>query len=213
MLAGEGAGGGRLMETTSPDVVVTKNPGKRRRNWWKVAFFVVLLAFEVTREMLVLNEAEGAVPNASAHVFSYDGYVRVQGSWKRIDGGGKLVPGTVTIECRQETGRCIEASTSLNDKYVHAPDLSWFDATFTPQAVTYVNDMPDCARYSVRIDLDMKKAFAVRQKKQNPSNPNCAALEERIEMQIADGYEVHTEGDRFRGRFVPVVRMIAAVFD
>ena len=201
------------MNAASADAEVNGAQATRRWNWWKVAFVIVLLAFEIMRELFVLNEAEGAVPNETAHVFSYQGFVQVQGSWKRIDGGGSLVPGTVTIECTQETGRCLEASSMISDKYVFAPEVSWFDASFTLEAVSYVNDVPDCARYSVRIDLEMKKAFAVRQKKANPTNENCKLLEERIEMQIADGYETHTAKDPFEGHFVPLVKLLAAVID
>jgi hypothetical protein len=201
------------MDAGSSDVVATER-SKHRRNWWKVGFFVALLAFEFTRELLVVTEAQGAIPNASAQVFSYDGFVKVEGSWKRIDGGGSLVPGTVVIECRRESGQCLEASTMIHDEYVYAPDLSYFNATFTPDSVSYVNDVPDCAKYSVRIDLEMKKAFAVRQKKAQATNPACAALENRIEMQIADGYETHTaEHDPFKGHFVPILSLLKAIFD
>lgn len=115
---------GAVMEANTNATLVSHKRTPRRRNWWKVGFFVALLAFEFTRELLVLTEAQGATPNAMAHVFSYDGFVTVQGSWKRIDGGGSLVPGTVTIECRRETGQCVEASTMINDEFVHAPDQS-----------------------------------------------------------------------------------------
>ena len=182
---------------------------KPRRNWWKAAFFVVLIAFELTREFAVLAGAEGARPNTPAHLFSYDGYVNAQGSWKRIDGGGALVPGTVTIECQRETGRCLEASVMVSEQYVYAPEIDWFDARFSPDAVSYENDRPDCARYSVRLDLKMQKVFAVRDRKENPSNSNCANLERRIEMQLGDGFEFSRTG--LDGHFVPIIGAIAAL--
>lgn len=180
---------------------------KPRRNWWKAAFFVVLIAFELTRELAVLAGAEGARPNTHAHLFSYGGYVSAQGSWKRIDGGGALVPGTVTIECQRETGRCLEASVMVSEQYVYAPEIDWFDARFSPDAVSYENDLPDCARYSVRLDLKMQKVFAVRDRKENPSNPNCANLERRIEMQLGDGFE--SSRTALDGHFVPIIGAIA----
>lgn len=182
---------------------------KPHRNWWKAAFFVVLLAFELTREIAVLGAAEGARPNTNAHLFSYGGYVRAQGSWKRIDGGGALVPGTATIECQRETGRCLEASVRVSEQYVYAPEIDWFDARFSQDAVSYENDQPDCARYSVRLDLKMQKVFAVRDRKENPSNPNCANLERRIEMQLGDGFE--PSRTTLDGHFVPIFRAIAAL--
>lgn len=182
---------------------------KSRRNWWKIAFFIALLAFELTREIAVLESAQGAQPNTNSHLFSYGGYVRTQGSWKRIDGGGALVPGTVTIECQRETGRCLEASVMVSKQYVYAPEIDWFDARFSPDAVSYENDRPDCARYSVRLDLKMQKVFAVRDRKENPSNPNCANLERRIEMQLGDGFE--SSRSQLGGHFVPIIGAIAAL--
>lgn len=187
----------------------TDPPAKSRRNWWKVAFFVSLFALELAREIAVLAVAAGASPNASAIVFSLGGYVKAQGSWKRIDGGGPLMPTTVTIECRRETGKCVEASTSIHDEYVYAPELDWFDATFSQDAVSYVNDFPVCARYSVRLDLKMQKVFAVRERKKNPTNPNCTNLEQRIEMQLADGHE--SKRNTSEGHFVPIFSAIAAL--
>lgn len=202
------------METSTSAVVIGDKSSRPRRNWWKAGFFVALISFEFTRELLVLTGAQGATPNSMAHVFSYDGYVNVEGSWKRIDGGGSLVPGTVTIECRRETGQCVEASVMIHDEYVCAPDLSHFNATFTPDTVSYINDIPDCAKYSVRIDLEMKKAFAVRQRKPNPTNENCKLLEDRIEMQIADGYDTHmAEHDPLKGHFVPIIQLLKPLFD
>lgn len=129
----------------------------RRRRWngWKIAFFVVLILFELAREVAVLEGAQGAVPNGTAIVFSYEGSATAKGRWSRIDGGGRLMPAVVTIDCRKELGRCVEASTMISDKYVYAPELDWFDATFGDDAISYENDIPNCARYSVRIDLKL----------------------------------------------------------
>lgn len=184
---------------------------KARRNWWKVAFFALLFVFELTREIAVISAAGVAQPNSQATMFQWEGFVRAEGSWKRIDGGGKLVPGTVTIECRPERKECTEASVRVMDDYVFAPELDHFAATFTADAVTYVNDVPDCAKYSVRLDLALKKVFAVRERKEAPANPNCALLEKgRIEMQLGDGYDSDT--DPLQGHFVPLLRLLGAIF-
>lgn len=187
----------------------TDPPAKSRRNWWKVAFFVSLFALELAREIAVLAVAAGASPNASAIVFSLGGYVKAQGSWKRIDGGGPLMPTTVTIECRRETGKCVEASTSIHDEYVYAPELDWFDATFSQDAVSYENDSPACTRYSVRLDLKLQKVFAVRERKENATHPICANLERRMEMQLGDGFD--SKRDTWGGHFVPILSAISAL--
>lgn len=185
-------------------------PAKARRNWWKPAFFVVLIAFEIARESAVVSAAAGPVPNTFARIYSSDGFVTAEGTWKRIDGGGELVPSTVSIECRQQTGQCLEATTSIYDDHVFPPDLSYSRATFAEDSVSYVNDFPSCATYSVRIDLRMKKAFAVREKKANVSNPDCSRLEERIEMQLANGRDI--KKDPLNGHFVPIFRLLSAIF-
>lgn len=190
------------------DIANASDP-KPRRNWWKLAFFVSLAAFEIAREIAVLASVERAQPNTYAHLFSNGGYIRAQGSWKRIDGGDPLVPGTVTIECQQDTGRCLEASVMVSEKYVYAPEIDWFDAQFSRDAVTYENDIPDCARYSVRLDLKMQKVFAVRDRKENPSNPNCAKLERRIESQLGDGFEPNK--NNIEGHFLPIIAIVSAI--
>ncbi len=182
---------------------------KRHFNWWKIAFFAALLALEFAREVAVVNIAAGAQPSPINHVFSTDGYAVAQGRWKRIDGDGELVPGTMTIECTAERQECIEASVNLLDKQVFAPDISHHKATFEKDAVTYQNDASDCAKYFTRIDFKLKKAFSVREKKNNPTNPNCRILEPRIEMQMSDGYQ--REEQSLDEHFVPLLRLLAAI--
>ena len=183
----------------------------KRFNWWKIGFFVALVAFEVAREVAVISSATEATPNGSASVFQHDGYVAASGTWKRIDGGSKLSPVVVALDCRAETGNCIEATTGMSERYVYPPDITVHDATFTADAVTFVNDVPDCARYTVRIDTELNKAFAVRQRKENPANPRCRDIEDRIEMQLADGFEI--DPSRYDDHFLPLLRIIKAATD
>lgn len=200
-----------MVDTSDEIAILQESPVKQRRNWWKVGFFVLLVLFEFAREWAVLASGESAQPNSMARVYSYAGDAVAQGRWKRMDGGSPMTPGTVTIDCRRELGRCVEASTNINQKYVSAPQLDWFEAKFTPEAITYQNDVPDCARYSVRIDLDLKKTFAVRERKENPSNSSCAMLEPRIEMQLADGYESgHNPNE---GHLVPLFSALRMIID
>lgn len=184
---------------------------KSRRNWWKIAFFVLLVAFELTRELAVVSSKPQAHPNSNADVYSYEalGFVSAEGTWKRIDGGGKLVPGTTKIECWRKRGECIEAHTMIYENSVFAPDLSYFPAKFTADAVTYENDAPLCARYAVRVDLSLKKAFATRERKDRPEDPDCAKLEKRLEMQLADGYEYD---DKMGDSFLPIFSLLKMAF-
>lgn len=183
-----------------------------KRNWWKIGFFIAVFAFELMRELFVIQAAEGARPNAMAIVHGDDDYAEAQGSWMRLDGGSALVPGVVRISCRAATAECVEVSVTVNERYVHAPDISRFAATFGPGTVSYTNDVPDCATYTVRIDLKMEKAFAVRQKRPDASGP-CALLERRIEMQLVDGHALSENIDPLEGHFVPIVRLVRSAFD
>lgn len=180
----------------------------RRRNWWKIGFFVMLVLFELTREIAVLESDPHDKVATSAYVGSIQGYTRATGRWARIDGGGSMVPGATSITCDQSEGKCVEATASLLNGYVSEPTVDTFDATFAPDAVTYENDNPTCARYSVRIDLRLKKVFAVRERKANPENEMCRNMEPRIEMTLGDGYQ--RDANPLGDHFVPIIRAIAA---
>lgn len=187
----------------------SESEAKNARNWWKIAFFVLLFFFEVTREFAVIASNSEAQPNGFFNLFTHDGYTSAQGSWKRIDGGGKLMPSAVKIECDSAQSQCLEAYSTANDGYFYAPTIDRFDAQFTPDLITYENSYPDCATYTVRIDLALKKVLAVRTRKPNPSNEHCETLEERIEMQLADSYEYRNPGE---GHFLPVLNTMGAIF-
>lgn len=180
-------------------------------NWWKPAFFIAAFAFELAREIAVISSSTPAEPISQSMVFAIDGYVQAEGSWKRIDDGEELVPNTVSIQCERTTGKCIEASTTLSERYVFAPEISQFEAKFTPEAINYENKNATCADYSVRIDLKMKKAFSVRTRKENPQNSACSKLEPRIEMQLTDGYKIRR--DTMEGHFVPILSILKAVLN
>jgi hypothetical protein len=160
-----------------------------RWNWWKIGFCVALLAFEVTREVAVIGANEPQRVGVTSRVWGYDGYAHATGRWRRTDEGSDLMPGATVIECWQDRGECTEVTAQSFDGLLMEPDVSRFDATFSDNSVSYVNDIPNCAKYSVRIDLNMKEAFAVRDRKADPSMPNCDLLEPRIEMRLGDGYE------------------------
>lgn len=191
---------------TIDNISTTNPPAKPRRNWWKLGFFVLLFAFELVREWAVLAEAQAARPSMMAMVYGNETFARAQGQWQRIDGGGDLVPTAVTIRCDKAQGTCIEAMTSMNERYVHAPDVTIFDAKFAPEGITYENDFPTCAHYTVRIDLKLKKAFHVRTKKTNVKEPQCANLERRIESQLTDGHDL--KENSMEGHFVPLFQLI-----
>lgn len=191
---------------------ITRKSEVKRRNWWKVAFFVLLILFEFTREIAVLNIAEKATPNAFKDVSAFGDYVTATGTWLRSDGGSPIVPGTVKIECRRNTGECIEVTTSANEKWFFAPVIDTFPATFTETTVSYVNDNPNCARYAVSIDTKTERVIATRDRKDNPKNEFCKGLEKRIAMELGNSWDRPAE-DPAKNHFVPLLQLVKSFLD
>lgn len=184
----------------------------RRWNWWKVAFFVMLVLFEGAREIAVLEANSPAQVATLASVIGSGDYTVAQGRWNRIDGGSALAPTNVRIECRKEEGRCYEVFYNINGQYAGSPDLSIFPAQWGVDQISYENDDAACARYSVRIDGKLEKVFAVRERKDDPSMAgfDCTKLERRVEMTLTNGYEPHD--DAAKGHFLPILSTLIAVF-
>lgn len=159
----------------------------KRWNWWKIGFFVLLLVFEVTRELVVIQNAVPVQPNVKVNLFHAVDYTSVSGIWKRTDGGSELLPVLVTIQCRTADGFCTEATANYDKQYVFPPELTRLDAEFQPDIITYVNDTPLCVQYITRLDLKLEKVSMVRQAKPN-GGEMCKGHEERIEATLADGF-------------------------
>ncbi len=161
---------------------------KARRNWWKIAFYVMLLLFEITREWAVAATYEPPKIGVLAYVGGVGSYVNATGRLRRIDVGAPLSAGAVRISCDKQEGRCQEIMYGISHGYVGAPDSTSYTAKFSDDAVSYENDEPICIRYAVRIDLRLNKVFAVRERK-GTTNALCKGVEPRLEMTLADGSE------------------------
>lgn len=190
--------------------VATPTPTKRRFNWWKLGFFVMLVVFEVTREWAVVAQNEPIGVGATPFIGRLQNVVTAEGRWRRIDDGSSpLGINGVTIECWQNEGKCHEASVMAWDRSVSSPEMSTYDAKFTDDAVTYTNNDASCVAYSVRIDLKLKKVFGTREVKPDATDPNCARLERRIEMTFGNGYDLP---DATRDHFLPVLWVLKTIF-
>jgi hypothetical protein len=193
---------------------MTEQSERAAQSWrggkgWKIAFFVALLAFEVAREWAVIASFQQPTLLVRARVFEWGGFVTAEGRWNRIDGGEALIPVAVRIDCRQDRQECVETTVQIWDGEVHAPDVTTFEARFSPDAVAYENNQPGCVRYFVRIDLKLKKVLNVRERKAN-DDPNCRLIERapRIEMQLGDGWT--KVNNPLEGHFVPVLATVFA---
>lgn len=181
-----------------------------RRNWWKLAFFVALIAFELAREVAVLESSAGAEPNTRFTMFNFRGeHVTAEGSWRRTDGKGKLVPTVTKIVCRKELNECFEATTNMIDQSVFPPDVDFFQAQFGPDSISYTNDSPTCVQYAVRLDLKMEQVLANRRRKSTAGD--CANLEPLITMRLGDGKEADEYGREVDEHFVPLLSLLKAV--
>jgi len=188
--------------------------GKAGRNWWKLAFFVALIAFEFTREIAVLkaHQPMGGQMFSMGH---YGSLIHAEGQWFRSDGGSPLLPGTVSIDCFQEWNTCIESATILdNSGFISANtstdlyEIERIDET----GVTYVGDAL-CATYRARIDLQQKRVFATRTIKDGASGPMCSTLEKRLEMQLGDGLKHLVDDQSWRDSLnVPLLKLLWKVF-
>lgn len=179
------------------------------RNWWKYAFFVALLLFEGARELYVLQAADKGY-GPTYHFNAGPGYAHASGRWIRSDGGSEIIRGTATIECRQELGICIEATTAqLTSNSDEAPDVTYFPISeFSQTSIAYENTRPFCAEYRVRLDLTQKRVTATRTVKAEAREDICSGLEKRVEMQLGDGFAQDIKTDRLAGQFVPLIRMV-----
>jgi hypothetical protein len=198
------------MDTESP--IQSGVRVRQPRNWWKYAFFLMLILFEGAREFAVLTSDTKATPNVQALMFSSGPpdhqRVNAQGTWQRVDGGGNLSSTTVAIECDQDKAECLEVTATMIDKYVFVPDVMRFDAKFGSDYVSYENDFPACVRISVRLDLKLQKVFAVRERKRDAKEKPCANLEDRIEMQLG---ATHYEDSSLDGHFLPLMRILRLI--
>lgn len=196
--------------TDLADYVVEPMSTKRqRRNWWKVAFFVVLLGFEFTREFAVVSFEETRLVSAKT-VSHFKGLVRAKGVWQRADTGSPLVPTAVNIVCSKYTRVCTEASVTVMDGEVMPPELNFFRSTYTDGAVVYTHDDAACVRYSVRIDWALEQAFALRELKEDATSSVCDVAERRTQMRLVGSHEI--KRDMMDGHFVPLLRLTQAVY-
>lgn len=180
----------------------------RKFNWWIVAFLAALLAFEFAREAAVA-EANEPIHGGSVvvSVLPELGIVDASGQWIRSDAGSPIVPTSVAIRCTKALGQCIEATTNVIDRTMYTHIDIFDQVAFTDEAVTYVNDEPNCVTYTVRIDAAQKRVTATRERK----DPACDAFEKRVTMELGDGHQQHIQNRWADDHFLPIFKLIQAL--
>ena len=111
----------------------------RQRNWWKIAFFVSLVAFELAREFAVLSTSSRAYPSVTERVFRSGEYTNVEGRWLRTDGGEALVPQAIRIDCYASKLEYYEAGYQINGQSVSSVGFEIHAAEFTEGSISFVN--------------------------------------------------------------------------
>lgn len=181
-------------------------------NWWKIGFFVALLAFEGAREIAVVasdGPPNFALSQASAYRSPDGGFVKAEGRWQRTDGGEAMVPAVISIECWRERGSCVMATTTAHDGYVFMPDIRQRDAVFTETGAEFTDDWPECQKLFVRIDAVHKVTTAIRSSKPS-EDPMCKGGEAQIQMRLG-GFDAKERRAWQNKHFVPLLRILRSV--
>jgi hypothetical protein len=184
----------------------------KRRNWWKIAFFILLVVFEFTREFAVLGADTALMPKIAvmASVFRHGQFSYVSGRWVRIDGGEAFYPTTVTIQCDEDKKECVQATISMINGYITSPDINIYRANFTANTISYQDDGPLCVRYTVKIDFELQKVFSTRERKDGPDKETCQGRERRVELTLGGGYQPTAKP--FGDHWVPLVDATFSLF-
>lgn len=189
---------------------------KRRSVLLVIALVISLTAFEVAREGWVIAENEPVFGGMFTLTGSADqGFVIASGTWKRSDEGSPMVPGVTEIRCLKYLDICIEATANVSagsrSMFMY---MDLFSPTeFSDSAVAYENDNPQCAKYSVRIDLAQNRVTATRARKENPELETCKTLEPRIAMELGNGYETVSNAKWMENHFLPLAKIARALFN
>ena len=189
-----------------------------RINVWAVVLAIVgLLAFEVMRELYVLEaDAPRFLIGPPLLVVGDTEEVHAEGIWRRSDGGSPIQQGTVAIRCIRAWAACIE----VNNSYM--PDVLALNSTidvrenaeFDSEAVEF-ESVAECARYRVRIDLKQRRVTATRDRLPGANAEKCALLEDRVTMEMADGdrYTERVDAAWTEEHFLPLYRLLLPLID
>lgn len=185
----------------------------RKRNWWKIGFFLLLIAFEIAREAAVLASEDRPKLLVSKAVLGSGDYITAQGRWRRTDGGDPLTPSLTRIDCDRAQGTCRVIEVIIHDDYVWPPDVDEFEAQFVADGARYSWEA-GCVRYDVRLDTSTSQATSVRSilppSEQNSASGCQSVLDDRIEMVLSDGTSSELGDFKLpRDQFLPIARFVS----
>lgn len=180
------------------------------RNWWRMAFFIAVVAFEFAREQAVVQANEPTTGN----MYSLQGngeLVAAEGEWFRSDAGSPLIHNATSIQCSKETNSCIEATATLMTSGVRTAynSVSVYKVTrFTNESVEYTDESSLCAIYRVHMDLAQNRVTSTSVRKEG-GDPLCSKMEASVPSELSDSIR-HREnaGEWMSGHFLPLLRLI-----
>jgi hypothetical protein len=185
----------------------------RAWNWWKIGFFVMLLVFEVTREMYVrAADPYPGVPFNEVSQTSDGSVVTAEGQWEQVGvrGNDPLIPTAVTIQCWRDIGACMVATEDqVPGQAIMLPFVDRLPATFTPTAVQFTDDIPVCSTWVYRIDTVRRVTVGVGTSTHSPS-PACRGTAERMEVRLIGWSNANFEEWEHR-HFLPLIHGLGTV--
>lgn len=184
------------------------------RNWWKVAFFLALFAFEVAREWIVIANAASIGGGTIFRVSAVGDHATANGEWIRVDGGEPIKRNAVNIVCQRGWGGCMEIQAELLGQSIEIWPTFYAAEWVSEGLLTYSKNDAECVRYGVTIDARQHRVTSSRQLREDAPE-KCRKLEERIAMELADGIRHTSTVDRglYDGHFLPVIGSIVWLMD
>ena len=182
------------------------------------AFFVSLLVIEALREVMVIGDADEALPLVREELFTVGHYTVAQGRWVRTDKDELLVPQATRIDCYRDRGECFETGYNVfNGNSITTPGNSIHAAQFDASSIVFTDASASCVETTTRIDLTSRETYRVRSLKELPSIGSeelCddLELEQRMELQLAGYDHPSLKPDPLKGHFVPLASAITWAF-
>jgi len=188
----------------------------KQRNRWKIAFFVLLAFFalfiEMARETTLLVDAK-APTGPPLTVRGDADFAQAYGSWVRSDGGSRLMPNTVQIQCDAATRICTEAQASIvgstGFQYLDVLSATYPVTEWTAGSITYAKQDAGCVAYQTRLDLAQERATATRKLREEiPAGLTCDNLEPEVRMELTSGIAAQQAAPKPK---TPVFDLIASL--
>jgi hypothetical protein len=156
---------------------------------------VLLIALFVTSLLLYVHSTSVRSPFLPHYHFAHDGNtLRVQGTWRREDGGDAWPSQTTTVECERATRQCTEASAVLADGEQLMPVLlhifqiiEWSESVVVARGSTGL-----CIEETYQFHLATQSVTGLVSRRRTDvcnSAPGSAEAKSTVRLRMIDGFE------------------------